>query len=941
MGIVARFAERLAYVSVLGLLLVSIYPRHTAASLNESDWFSAPPVVHDKETYHHNGVPYSINGNRNCTWRKVVTVPHRILPVFPFVQHEQSHESCVVDTGFGAYSQSGYLQVAGETVFGKVSYPNGATLHLIPVPRSPHALYTVNNAPNGVRIFKVENMINQLVGTTMNNGERQYRLKSGFVSKELRDKSGNVMGVRTESISFSNSGKWMVADVGFVGMVRINIPNFEVRVFDSGFNYSAGSEPGMQSAVSMSGRYVAIGSRGHTRFALYDLDTCTSQTRCNKLDLWQFFRAQEPTYEGPARIRFSDEFSMKFYNVSRPNGVRKTEKITLAAHGHEPGKFEYLALGDSFASGEGAFQYKAETDTGNNKCHVSQRAYPYLIAEALSIAQMESVACAGADIEDINNLSESYEGQVSDNIARENRDENLIFDNFLPGFIAQEEFLRRFSPESITLSISGNDIGFSHKVLRCLMPDTCYATYEDRLELANEINGVFDTLLTLFADIQEHMEGKRVYIVGYPSLVADDGNCALNVHLNAEEVRLANQIVNHLNNMIRSAANRHGYFYVDVEQAFKGQRLCEAGSMGVAVNGLTAGNDTINLPITDVGGPIGNESFHPNHRGHELFKQAILAKTNNLTAPMPQPDPNASTPVMIDDIEMLKNAPRKNRSITQVKYDDTIGTHMAYKNSTWKGFVSGFRSLTPSVKVYLHSDPVLLGTFSAESDGSVDFEISIPPDTPVGYHTIRVVGETIAGSPYVIEKIIFVAADKEDFDGDGIPNTAEVCLFGEPAGIDTDKDGVDDACDGFISEAPESNETDDDTAEEDISGGARSEIKIPLSNGDPKPPENNPETVAGHEQTNNEQNVLSASDNTEFRGTNSPTSPYFTDNNDSPAVLASNTSDSTMKPERTIPEINNDVKDEAAENTDWWLAAIWPAGLLLVLCLLYPLRKQR
>lgn len=947
------------YYALVGLLALSLLPGRVVAAEAQSDWFNASPEVHDEHEFH-STVPYSIYGNRNCTWQDIVTVPEKILPYPPYIQSEVSHESCVVDTGYGAVSQSGYLQVAGETVFGRVTYPNGASLTLLPVPRSPHGVYMAPNYPNGMKLFKINNMIEQLVGTTYANGERVYRLKSDFTSTPLRDYSGNIVGVQTDSISFSNSGSWMVADIPFVGLARINMSSFQIQVFDTGFNYFVGSAPGVQSAVSMSGRYVAVGSRSHTRFALYDLENCQSSSICKKLDLWQYFRSREPSYEGPGRIRFTSEFSMKFYNVSKPNGKRKIDTLKLAANGHPPVDFEYLALGDSFASGEGAYQYKAVTDTGVNKCHVSQRAYPYLIAEALSISEMESIACAGAVIEDINSADEDYDGQINDRVMlRDRTNKEEILEEFLPGYLPQNYFLDNYNPEAITLSVLGNDIGFSKIIMRCLEPDTCYASYEDRLELVYRINNKFDDLLRLYADIGEQMEGKRVYVLGYPSIVAEGGSCSLNVPLNSEELTFANKLVKHLNGVMKAAADRHGYYYVDLEYAMKGQRLCEASSFAVAFNGLTAGNDIVDIPFTDFGGPVGNESFHPNHIGHNLLKQAVIEKTSNLTAPMPSPNTNAQPPKDMSQIELLQGAPKANREVLQVNYDDKMGNEVAFRGGVWNGYLTGLKALHPLVRTYIHSEPTLLGTFTSAKDGSLAFSVQIPDDTPTGFHTIRVVGESLAGNPIATEKIIYVADSESDADGDGVANEQEKCLFGETSSIDTDQDGNDDACDGFIDEAPsvveppvielpsignrrpseddEQHEQESDTA----ASGSETDSNASGLYENTKPPENNPETVAGHEQTNSEQKIPEIVGNTDNQAVQqaATANPYFVPGTAITEGQVAATQTIAATPVKQTD--NSDESQRAPVNTIYlWLLPGLPIMLVLVVGVIYPFRKD-
>lgn len=598
-----------------------------------------------------------------------------------------------------------------------------------------------------------------------------------------------------------------------------------------------------------------------------------------------------------ARMRFGSDYSLKMYVNDTQNTLRNTTRIVLAAAGHKPANFGYLGMGDSFAAGEGAYQYKAITDSGPNKCHLSQRSYPYLIADELGINDMESVACSGAVINDINYLSGDYKGQVKDNIKREDRDDVPILSGFLPGYIAQIEHLHERKPNFITISAGGNDIGFADKILRCLEPDTCYTSYEDRLEIVRETNRQFDRLVAMYEDIKNEMEGKKVFVLGYPSVAAEDGNCAQNVKLNKEEIKFANQLLRHLNSVVKAATEKVGFFYVDVSEAFYGHRLCETDSSNIAVNGITAGNDIINLPFTDFGGPIGNESFHPNALGHQLYKEAVLDKTNNLTAEMPTPNPSASYPEESDNIELLEDRPRVNRPVRTALYAYDLGSDVVLRGKLWKGAVNTSKTFLKgtqnSVEVWLHSEPRLLGTFTPDS-GSLEFEVEIPESTPPGYHTIHVQGTNLAGELVDIQKVIYVAASEDDTDGDGIPNSVDNCGYGEASGIDYDQDGIDDACDGWVGEP---------SAEAPDSG---------------KPPENNPETVAGNEPLINNPDTNTLAQASVVSSGDRPastyaTSPYhqITPDTSTPQVAAA--TDSSVAP------LERQILNNPSQQTNSWL----------------------
>lgn len=86
---------------------------------------------------------------------------------------------------------------------------------------------------------------------------------------------------------------------------------------------------------------------------------------------------------------------------------------------------------------------------------------------------------------------------------------------------------------------------------------------------------------------------------------------------------------------------------------------------------------------------------------------------------------------------------------------------------TGTGFKAG-----SEVKGYLHSDPILLGTLTADSAGVVSGAFTIPADAPAGSHTITLEGVDPSDSPRVLSLAVeVVAADAADAaDVDGTPD---------------------------------------------------------------------------------------------------------------------------------------------------------------------------
>jgi hypothetical protein len=291
----------------------------------------------------------------------------------------------------------------------------------------------------------------------------------------------------------------------------------------------------------------------------------------------------------------------------------------------------------------------------------------------------------------------------------------------------------------------------------------------------------------------------RIYVMAYPQIAKPDGDCALNVHLNGDELVFASQLIDYLDSVIKSAAAKAGVYYVDNENALNGFRLCEAGPGGVAVNGLTAGND---FP-EKLNGPIGRESYHPNVFGHQVLDNSVLKLTHNLTNPMPAADVSATPPGYVG-LPIL-NMPHSGRALRTTEFDQGLGPDLAYQAVPISISLSGASHGLSSgsiLQAELHSTPTNLGSFTTDANGDLSANITIPASVPTGYHSLHFYGSDITGQPVDIFKTIYVAATADDLDGNGVTDSTQACVGITASDQDADKDGIDDACDANINLPP-------------------------------------------------------------------------------------------------------------------------------------------
>lgn len=176
----------------------------------------------------------------------------------------------------------------------------------------------------------------------------------------------------------------------------------------------------------------------------------------------------------------------------------------------EPWK-EYVALGDSFSSGEGVEPFLAGTNTsGSNRniCHRSEGAYSKLLSGSpgVRLDMTGFRACSGAKTAQITG---EWDDAVPDPV-------NL-------GEHPQIEALSS-STKVVTISIGGNDIGFADFVKQCLFVDCSDSSMNE--SFFDAVDGLGSTLSGLYDDVLTEAPNATVYVIGYPQLFPDPSNCS-------------------------------------------------------------------------------------------------------------------------------------------------------------------------------------------------------------------------------------------------------------------------------------------------------------------------------------------------------------------------------------------------------------------------------
>ncbi|MFR9724660.1 SGNH/GDSL hydrolase family protein [Streptomyces sp. MS19] len=219
----------------------------------------------------------------------------------------------------------------------------------------------------------------------------------------------------------------------------------------------------------------------------------------------------------------------------------------------------YVALGDSYSSGNGAGSYIS----ASGDCHRSNNAYPALWARANSPASFTFAACSGAVTSDV----------TSGQLGALNASTGLV-----------------------TLTIGGNDAGFADVMTTCVTGSN--STCVNRVNTArNFVNSTLPGRLdAVYGAIRAKAPNARVVVLGYPRMYIEPSWWCIGIGETKREA--INDASDVLNTVISARAAAHGFAFADVRGTFAGHELC-------------SGDDWLH----DLALPIW-EAYHPTARGH-------------------------------------------------------------------------------------------------------------------------------------------------------------------------------------------------------------------------------------------------------------------------------------------------------------------------------------
>lgn len=269
-------------------------------------------------------------------------------------------------------------------------------------------------------------------------------------------------------------------------------------------------------------------------------------------------------------------------NISYPTGY-EGEQI---ASSYTPPPATYVAMGDSFSSGEGNPPFEAGTDTSSDKCHRSSEAYPRLLQadSSLSLGTTSFVACSGATTNDVLNGKDGESSQL-----------DALSEN----------------TETVTITVGGNDVGFSDYIQLCFAGSCGKGTSA----YASMMSGIDDPYFELdlkatYLEILQNAPAAQVYVVDYPYLTAADAtSCGLFDFSGGRSVQTElNGVIHDAVDAVASTDARIHYVNTNVAGSpFEGQYYCNGGTTDF--NGL----DSSHIEY----------SFHPNTQGQHDYATIV------------------------------------------------------------------------------------------------------------------------------------------------------------------------------------------------------------------------------------------------------------------------------------------------------------------------------
>ena len=386
----------------------------------------------------------------------------------------------------------------------------------------------------------------------------------------------------------------------------------------------------------------------HTQQAAYDvlLGNGTKKTRLllQRTMAHRWVSLGSFLFNGTPQVRLS----------TQTNDGDGSEDIAFDAVAFQPlpGKpsHQVVALGDSYASGEGAsasggVDYYRETDNngGNpdirNGCHRSRNAWSRKAVlpdkASQSIGQRADVwdpsldyqllACSGAKTENLlpNLTVPAGQPKPTNDIGLTGTGQFGEVSQLDRGFLDENTTL-------VTLSIGGNDIRFGDIIAECVWaagPMLCQDAHLDgdtdtvAVATRRRLDEMENSIVTVLRQVHLLAPNAKIALMGYPKLLENDGQCVPGIGtseapwLEATGVDLDNHL---LTATVRADALGVPVWFSDPTNEFAGRGVCGNPE---SINGIILDKTPGDLP--GLIPPQSQQSFHPKNDGTTLYAASL------------------------------------------------------------------------------------------------------------------------------------------------------------------------------------------------------------------------------------------------------------------------------------------------------------------------------
>ncbi len=386
--------------------------------------------------------------------------------------------------------------------------------------------------------------------------------------------------------------------------------------------------------------------------AMYQITT--SSTAARQLELMNQYEGVD-SWEELGEFDLGPGASISLSNVTC-NGSQGTDIAwdAMAFIPVKPYKADYVAMGDSYSSGEGVQPFYPDSDKPGDACHRSTSAYPTLVklpGQSTPIAAQAAenkgavfsfIACSGAETTGIT------ADAVDKPETKYDRDGNTDWGHVQATAEGLQDDQGKLTGNTtlVTLSIGGNDIRFADVLFGCLTTKgNCSAKNfvlkrHSNNKLDPEPLGKFEPkvisdllpphLLATYVQIHDLAPDAEIIVLGYPLLFTPSPTRSCTVgkvlgivrrSLSVDDQKWLNDMGNLLNRAIATEvtyARVHYHiqiYFVNPAPAFKDHEICSAHPWIYGL--LSASKSGSGRSIVNPG------SFHPNKAGQAEFADLV------------------------------------------------------------------------------------------------------------------------------------------------------------------------------------------------------------------------------------------------------------------------------------------------------------------------------